>query len=219
MAPRAAAKKAKLDGSNKRFEPIDKADDPSSDDSNSGDSLDLNENSDANESEVDAADDEFGSEADESSSDEERSENGIRGDEVKNDKFTTAMSAILGSRVKAHDANNPILIRNKRPAHEIEELREERKARRAMRAEKVQHQDKARVRDVIPKDPEEAGDVLSNEKKLRKTAQRGVVKLLNAIHSAQSAAIQNLDGFQDKKVDSANTELSKEKFLDMIRMG
>lgn len=215
MAPKSAVKKVKLDNSNRQSKPIEKADDSSSEDDHS---VNLSEESDVNEREVDPVDDILGTEADDESSDEEISENDTERKVKKSDKFTTAMSAILGSRVKAHDAANPILIRNKRPAQELEEIKAERKARKVMRAEKMQHQDKARVRDVIPKDPEEAGDVLSNEKKLRKIAQRGAVKLLNAIHSAQSAAIQNLDGPQDKNAESAKTELSKEKFLDIIRM-
>lgn len=135
------------------------------------------------------------------------------------DHFDAAMSAILGSRVKAHDASNPILIRNKRSAKEIEDAREDRKARQALRADKLRYKDKARIKDVIPKDPELAGDVISREKTLRKTAQRGVVKLLNAIHNAQTAALSTDAAGTDKRKAEASTEMSKEKFLDMIRMG
>lgn len=132
----------------------------------------------------------------------------------RKDKFENALTAILGSKVKAHNQDNPILIRNKRPAKEIEEAREDAKARKALKAERLHSKDKARVRNVIPKDPEEAGDVLANEKKLRRIALRGVVKLMNAINSAQNAAIAELQG--EKQED---TDMSKEKFLDMLRMG
>lgn len=123
--------------------------------------------------------------------------------------FGTALTNILGSRVKAYDAENPVLVRDQRPAKQIAAEREEARARKALRADKLKLKDKARVKEVIPKDPEQAGDALQKEKMLRKIAQRGVVRLLNAIHGAQSAA---LTGEED-------AEVSKEKFLDMIRMG
>jgi len=170
--------------------------------------LDIEDNpSDASDaSEVDASE---GSEVDVSDSESDG--------EPEKDHFDSAMSAILGSRVKAHDADNPILIRNKRTAKEIDEAREDRKVRRALHADRQQFKDKARVKQVVPKDPELAGEVISRERTLRKTAQRGVVKLLNAITSAQTAAAP--DAPTDRRRAEASTEMSKEKFLDMIRMG
>lgn len=129
--------------------------------------------------------------------------------EPNHSDFGKALSSILNSRVKAYNVDNPVLVRDQRSAKQIVKDKEDAKARKALRADKLKLKDKARVKDVIPKDPELAGDRLQKEKALRKMAQRGVVRLLNAIHSAQSAAVNGLE----------DTEVSKEKFLDMIRMG
>lgn len=134
----------------------------------------------------------------------------------KKDQFSGAMNAILGSKIKAHDRENPILIRNKKSAKDIEDARLELKAQHAMRQERESLKDKAHVKDVIPKDPDSAGEALQQEKKFRKTAQRGVVRLLNAIHASQSVS---KDGALSGETGEDATSVSKERFLDMIRSG
>lgn len=143
----------------------------------------------------------------------------------KKDQLTTAVDAILGSRVKAHVREDPILLRNKRSAKEIEDSKLEAKARRLLRIEQLQKRDRARVRDAIPRDIEAAGELLQVEKKLKRTAQRGVVRLLNAIHSAQASSVGNPSpngaGSSGPSQSSGTVDPSvpKEKFLDMIRSG
>lgn len=132
------------------------------------------------------------------------------------DQFSGAVDAIIGSKIKAHDRDNPILIRNKKSAKDIEDARLEAKARQVMRQERENFKDKAHVKDVIPKDPDSAGEALQQEKRFRKTAQRGVVKLLNAIHASQAVAKD--ESLPGKSGEDA-TSVSKERFLDMIRSG
>lgn len=157
-------------------------------------------------------DDEFDESGDEDLESESETEAGDAKKAKLNDgsDFDAALSSILNSKIKAYNAENPVLIRDQRSAKRIQQDKEDAKARKAIRADKLKNQDKARVKNVVPLDTDEAGRVLQNEKILRKIAQRGVVRLLNAIHSAQSVAITG---------DVKDTEVSKEKFLDMIRMG
>lgn len=218
--PPQAPKKAKLSNavSKKREEPVEEESDFSiSGSENSASDSDAAELSE--DDEFDEFDDVSGSDVESANESGDESEGGEEDDieeeqKPRKDKFQDAMTAILGSRVKAHDQENPILIRNKRPAREIEDAKEEAKARKALRAERLHKKDKARVKNIIPKDPEEAGDALAKEKRLKKIGQRGVVRLMNAINAAQNAAIAELQGDQQPGPD-----MSKEKFLDMLRMG
>ncbi|PRT56472.1 Ribosomal RNA-processing protein 15 [Wickerhamiella sorbophila] len=145
------------------------------------------------------------------------------GETVKRpNKFDDAMNAILGSKIKAHDRDNPVLIRNKRMAKEIESAKLDAQARKQLRLEKLQSQDKARVKDIIPADPDAAGEALQTEKRFRKTAQRGVIRLMNALRASQVAASSTLASTASIGVDKKSQEVataSKDSFLDMIRSG
>ena len=71
----------------------------------------------------------------------------------------------------------------------------------------------------------DTGKVLEEEKKLKKTAQRGVVRLFNAVRAAQvkaeeaarSARSEGVVGMQ-KREERVN-EMSKQGFLDLISSG
>ena len=103
--------------------------------------------------------------------------------------FSKAMTAILGSRIKLHDRKDPILVRSKKTAKELEASRLEAKAKRAIIAEKKSQIDKERIKTLYtPGDTENLHKLLEHEKKLKKTAQRGVIKLFNAIQASQRAA-------------------------------
>ncbi|WWD02688.1 hypothetical protein V865_000729 [Kwoniella europaea PYCC6329] len=115
----------------------------------------------------------------------------------------------------------------------------EAKARRQLKAEKEEKQDKARVKDVV--EGWSTGDGVMGgmefEKSLRKTAQRGVIKLFNAILLASKnseAAMTSLSAQAKLKPEvgkkkekdnilgrGGNKEdvLTKESFLDMVRKG
>ncbi|RUS20655.1 Rrp15p-domain-containing protein [Endogone sp. FLAS-F59071] len=93
------------------------------------------------------------------------------------ESFANAMSKILGSHLKAHDKAQPILVRSKGVERKIEEEKLEYKARKELTAEKRRLAAKDRV---VPD-----GSTIEYEKKLRKVATRGVVKLFNAIRTQQ----------------------------------
>ncbi|KAF3926679.1 hypothetical protein ABW21_db0202421 [Orbilia brochopaga] len=139
--------------------------------------------------------------------------------------FASSMSKILSSHLTATARKDPVLVRAKHTAAHIDDAKLEAKARRLLTAEKRAALDRGRVRDVVPRDDasgEEVKTVLEREKALRKVAQRGVIKLFNAVRAAQvtgnEAARENkVKGTLGIDSRSKNvTEISKESFLDMI---
>ncbi|GFZ44260.1 hypothetical protein JCM24511_01982 [Saitozyma sp. JCM 24511] len=116
------------------------------------------------------------------------------------------------------------------------ELSLERKAARILKAEKAEREDRARVKDVVEGWAHPGGG-MEFEKGLRKTAQRGVIKLFNAILLAsrtteESLATQSLSvraglkaekgkkGERDNELGrGGREELTKEGFLDLVRRG
>lgn len=146
--------------------------------------------------------------------------------------FSKAITAILGSKVKAHDRKDPILVRAKKAAKDIEASRLEAKAKRALAAEKKNGVDKDRIKTLYSSDGQVLQAQVEFDKKLKKTAQRGVVKLFNAIQASQKSlngdsstknVVQEEKGKYFKicvtrhLLTTLATEMSKEKFLDLIR--
>lgn len=100
------------------------------------------------------------------------------------------MTAILESKIKAYDRKDPILVRSKKTAKNLESSRLEAKAKRALAAEKKNEIDKDRIKTLYSADTENLQELLEYEKGLKKTAQRGVVKLFNAIQGSQKMSIE-----------------------------
>lgn len=142
--------------------------------------------------------------------------------------FSSAVNAILSSHLKAYDREDPIMARNKKVLKRNESDKLERQARRALLVEKKKKLNKARRKDVIPKVTEEDGEktgdeirtVLEKEAKLKKTARKGAVKLFNAILSTQvntEREAKTATGFGQQEKKQRLVDLSKEKFLDMVK--
>lgn len=132
--------------------------------------------------------------------------------------FSLAVTAILGSKLKAYDRKDPILARNKLTLKKLELDKLEAKAKRALLAEKKQLQDKHRVRRLIPSG-DGAAEALAHERHLKKSAQKGVVRLFNAVLATQIKTEQQLEseiGGEKRKQELMN-EISKEKFLDLVQ--
>ncbi|KAF3989896.1 hypothetical protein FT663_02466 [Candidozyma haemuli var. vulneris] len=137
------------------------------------------------------------------------------------DQFASAFNAIIGSKLKAYDRKDPILARNKSTLKKLESDKLEKKAKRELLAEKRQIQDKVRVRNLLPaaSEPEKVREIIEKEKKLKKVAQRGVVKLFNAVLATQ---VKTKEEMGKTKVSSGKqeemlNELSKSKFLDLVK--
>lgn len=100
--------------------------------------------------------------------------------------FSTSLTKILGSHLTTSKRSDPILVRSRNTnAKAATENALEAKAKRLIALEKKRELEKGRVRDLIPKDAEGAKRAVEKERRLRKVAQRGVVKLFNAVRAAQ----------------------------------
>ncbi|KAH0605457.1 uncharacterized protein H6S33_004679 [Morchella sextelata] len=140
--------------------------------------------------------------------------------------FADAMSKILSSHLTTTARKDPVLVRAKKFQENIDESKLEAKARRVLREEKRKELEKGRIKEVVPKDDDEAArKALEHERKLRKTAQRGVVKLFNAVRAAQIKAEEAQKQVKQKGVvgmtnrEEKVTEMSKQGFLSLIQAG
>jgi hypothetical protein len=153
--------------------------------------------------------------------------------------FATSMSKILSSKLSTSKRSDPVLSRSANAIQASKEMTDaalEKKAKHKMREDKRAALDKGRVKDVLGasmswdmKHGTGAGvsvqEIMEEEKKLRKTAQRGVVKLFNAVRAAQvkgeeaarEARTKGLVG-QGRREERVN-EMSKKGFLDLIAGG
>lgn len=146
--------------------------------------------------------------------------------------FATSISKILDSKLTAAKRADPVLSRSKEATEASKELAEDRleaKARRKLRDDKRTALDKSRVTDVLGIEGASTGvgpstaAVAELEKRLKKTAQRGVVKLFNAVRAAQvkgeEAALEARGTVGlDKRREKVN-EMSKKGFLDLLVEG
>lgn len=145
--------------------------------------------------------------------------------------FATSVSKILSTKLSNSRRADPVLARSAE-AHEAAKAAVdtalESKAKKQMRAQKKEAQEKGHVRDVLAADQAEGtstAEMLEGERRLRKVAQRGVVKLFNAVRAAQVKAVEaekkaRKDGVvgvirREEKIN----EMSKKGFLDLIASG
>ena len=179
--------------------------------------------------------------------------------------FATSMSKILGSHLPVKTRSDPVLVRSgagKAVRTGVEEGRLEAKAKRVLAGERKREMEKGRVRRVVlgtsggtrgslgggngeRGEQEEKGEWITGavmrEKALRKVAQRGVVRLFNAVRAAQvkaevagrEAREGNVIGRENREekgtwdrfpgvrrvwllICGVVTEMSKQGFLDLI---
>jgi hypothetical protein len=144
------------------------------------------------------------------------------------DAFANSISRILSSKLSTSKRTDPVLARSKTAAlasQEMQDARLEAKAKHKMREERKAELDRGRVKDVLGGNDRDIGVTLELEKRLRKTAQRGVVKLFNAVRAAQVKGEEAArearkagvvgEGRRKEKVN----EMSKKGFLDLIAGG
>ncbi|CAI4975554.1 CGH_1_HP_G0055310.mRNA.1.CDS.1 [Saccharomyces cerevisiae] len=189
---------------------------------------------DSEQSDAEEDDDEEEEDAEEDDDEEEEDDDFPRKKKSKNSKhddgstgFSAAVNAILSSHLKAYDRKDPIMARNKKVLKQSESEKLEYKAKKALLAEKKKLLGKARKTDIIPiasgeDRSENIRKVLEKETALRKIAQKGAVKLFNAILATQvkteKEVSENLSGIKNKEEKKELiTEVSKEKFLDLVK--
>ena len=214
--------------------PVDPAHDSSpSDDELADDDEDEEEGDEEDEedSEVEVEADEFDIE-DSDSDVSETSTAAARKVKKRNDPdaFATSISRILNTKLTSTKRSEPILARSKDAQTANKELADSKlneKARRQILAEKRAAREKGRVKDVLGLHDTNTStaEVTAKEKELRRTAQKGVIKLFNAVRAAQvkgelaeqQAKSQNVVGLA--KREEKVKEMSKQGFLDMITGG
>lgn len=137
------------------------------------------------------------------------------------ESFSSAFNAIVGSRLKAYNRKDPILAKNKTTLKKLESDKLEAKAKRLILSEKKQAHDKHRVKNLLPSanEPEKVRLIIQNERQLKKVAQKGVVRLFNAVLSTQIKTNQEIGKEQvgQTKKEELMNEISKEKFLDLVQ--
>ena len=156
----------------------------------------------------------------------------VRNKKKRNDPaaFATSISKILDTKLTSTKRADPVLSRSK-AASEAQKKETDSKleaaARAQLRAEKKQSLEKSRIRDVLGLESTsvDTGRVQEEERRLKKTAQRGVVKLFNAVRAAQVRAEEGIkQARQDGVVgirqrEERVQEMSKEGFLELISRG
>lgn len=144
--------------------------------------------------------------------------------------FATSISKILNTKLTTAKRSEPILSRSKDAETANRELADSKlteKARRQIVAERKAAQDKGRVRDVLGLNDANVSTAVTSakEKELRRTAQKGVIKLFNAVRAAQVKGEQAEREAKESNVvgmgkrEEQVKEMSKQGFLDMITGG
>lgn len=144
--------------------------------------------------------------------------------------FASSISRILDSKLTTNQRTDPILSRSKAASTNAQEQAEAKltaKAKRKMKEDKRSTLEKGRQRDLLGLDREdvETGKVVEKEKDLRRTAQRGVVKLFNAVRVAQMKGMDMEQGEKargtvgmDKRKEKVE-DMGKKAFLDLLVEG
>ena len=141
------------------------------------------------------------------------------------DAFATSISKILSTKLSQNVRSDPVLSRSReatKASTETANERLEKKVKAKLKAEKKEDLQRGRVKDVLGLTTGDAGEVAEEEKRLRKIAQRGVVKLFNAVRAAQVKADEAAR--EERKKGTIGTgarqekinEMSKQGFLDLI---
>ncbi|KZZ95073.1 hypothetical protein AAP_01561 [Ascosphaera apis ARSEF 7405] len=140
--------------------------------------------------------------------------------------FSTSISKILSTKIPTSSRADPLLSRSRTTAQTTADISNEKleaRARAKLRAQRKEELEKGHVIDVLGVDRGDAGNTAETERRLRKIAQRGVIKLFNAVRVAQvrgeelareerrSRATVGMDE-RKKHVN----EVSKQGFLELI---
>ncbi|KAI4219608.1 MAG: hypothetical protein L6R36_008200 [Xanthoria steineri] len=159
--------------------------------------------------------------------------------------FSTAITSILSSKLPTTKRADPVLARSSAALAATRELKNahvEKLAKQSLRAEKKAAGEKGRVKDVLlgtvstggvveatgeaaGTGDGEVGRMMEQERRLKKTAQRGVVKLFNAVRMAQVRGEEARKEAVGKGIVGAKRkeekvgEMSKNGFLELVASG
>ncbi|KAK3359673.1 Rrp15p-domain-containing protein [Lasiosphaeria hispida] len=161
--------------------------------------------------------------------------------------FSVSMQKMLSSKLSTSRRADPIVARSAESAAAARQLVDsalEAKVRKILRETKRLAMEKGRVRDVliasttktlnistgeveeaVDEGAETTAEIMATERRLRKVAQRGVVKLFNAVRASQVKATEaeravRKEGIVGvKRKEEKVTEMSRKGFLDLIASG
>ncbi|KAF2793830.1 Rrp15p-domain-containing protein [Melanomma pulvis-pyrius CBS 109.77] len=175
------------------------------------------------ESDSDASELSDGSEFSETSTNNPRKVNKRNDPEA----FATSISRILGTKLTTQKRSEPILSRSKSAQDTNKSLLDHKltqKAHRQVLADKKAAQEKGHIKDVLGLNNSEISTAATTvkEKQLRRTAQKGVIKLFNAVRAAQvkgemaekEARQKGVVGMSKREENVK--EMSKQGFLEQI---
>ncbi|KAI0867477.1 Rrp15p-domain-containing protein [Hypoxylon argillaceum] len=145
--------------------------------------------------------------------------------------FATSLQKILSTKLSNSKKSDAILSRSveaHKASREIVDATLEAKARKLLRDQKLLALEKGRVKDVLTGDVGEeisTGEIMQTERRLRKTAHRGVIMLFRAVREAQERAIEADRDARKEGIIGAHqrqekvNEMSRQGFLDLIAGG
>ncbi|KAI0407398.1 Rrp15p-domain-containing protein [Xylaria palmicola] len=144
------------------------------------------------------------------------------------DAFATSLQKILSTKLSNSKKSDAILSRSveaQKASREIVDATLEAKARKLLRDQKLVALEKGRVRDIVTGDNVEGtstGEIMQTERRLRKTAHRGVIMLFRAVREAQERAVEAEKGARKEGIIGTQqrqekvNEMSRQGFLDLI---
>jgi hypothetical protein len=139
--------------------------------------------------------------------------------------FSTSISKILSTKLSQNARKDPVLSRSReavQASNDVANERLEKRAKAKLRADRKEDLERGRVKDVLGLTTQDAGQTAEEEKRLRRIAQKGVVKLFNAVRAAQ---VKGEEAAREERkkgtVGFANreekiNEVSKQGFLELI---
>ncbi|KAI0433307.1 Rrp15p-domain-containing protein [Xylaria sp. FL1042] len=142
--------------------------------------------------------------------------------------FATSLQKILSTKLSNSKKSDAILSRSveaQKASREIVDATLEAKARKILRDQKLVALEKGRVKDVLTgdiNDETSTGEIMQTERRLRKTAHRGVIMLFRAVREAQERATEaDKDARKEGIIGSQQrqekvNEMSRQGFLDLI---
>ena len=96
-------------------------------------------------------------------------------------------------------------------SNDIANKRLEQRAKAKLRADRKEDFERGRVKDVLGLTTGDAGQTAEEEKRLRRIAQKGVVKLFNAVRAAQVKGKEAAEGSPQSAVSSQRSGGSGQK--------
>ncbi|KAI0201147.1 Rrp15p-domain-containing protein [Astrocystis sublimbata] len=144
------------------------------------------------------------------------------------DAFATSLQKILSTKLSNSKKPDAILSRSvdaQKASRQIVDATLESKARKLLRDQKLVALEKGRVKDVLAGDANEetsTGEIMATERRLRKTAHRGVIMLFRAVREAQERATEAEKGARKDGIighqarQEKVNEMSRQGFLDLI---